>query len=388
MGRPGWLNDDRFADPLLDIDLSGRSWPIALTPGERALLLDRGNLHCLLEFTPVAVQPAADRTVIFGTTADGDYSARYVTATGHWQLRERSSDHLGVQGAAAPGATSWQAGVTRGVEMFWCPQFDRAGIRLKDNGCMGVRDAEIFSTAAEPNGLLPIKAFSVFTLGTSLTTEIPVRFRAFRTRATIRERPAEGVIIGDSTSGTPTAGFSNLGSYIYSGSEASTRLGIATLAKPGNTIAQQTTFWDASRYKGDGRVKWVSIMLGINDAATNRTAAQMRVDLQALITSIAASNPNAKILVSRPIPCKSYVAMGALRFAELDAYATSVMGGASPITGVHARLGDYYATLDDGDDNLLPLYDPANDHVHQGNIARAIMGLELRTALLSLGELA
>ncbi len=382
MTAPSWLDHDPFNTPLLDIDLSNEPvGPYTLTSEQRALLVNNGNICWYVEFVTNKNQIAEDKTIISAVNVDGNWGTRYVGSTGHYQLTYRSSDLLAVQGAASPSSTHWRAGQTFGVEMTWAPVFDRAGVRLVDNGCIGTRDSEVISTSIHPNGTLKVNSFSSVILGSDFTSEQLIRFRAFRVSAIAKERPAEIVIIGDSTSGTPFVDFANLGTYIYRAAEASTRLGIATLAKPGNTILQQTAYWNASRYVGDGRVKAIFIMLGINDAATNRTIEQMRADMQALVDSILTTNPNAKIIIARPVPARGY--LGSTQFSRLEELAESIMGIVAPITGVHARLGDFYNYIG-SDGFLLEEFDPNSDGVHEGNNGRHVIANELR---LSLGEL-
>lgn len=188
-------------------------------------------------------------------------------------------------------------------------------------------------------------------------------------------------VIGDSTSATNSAayGLTNavetacfVGGIISEG---------AMLATAGENIAQQKARWTA--LAGKSALQAVIVQIGLNDvlgrvAENIATTAQVIADLQDLITTINADKPaGCKTYIAQLTPCKLRLD-GATNptaaYAAWQAINEAIAGaGATPITGVDARITSHIAALNDGSDNLLPRYDHNADGVHLTNEARWIV---------------
>lgn len=79
----------------------------------------------------------------------------------------------------------------------------------------------------------------------------------------------------------------------------------ASQAVSGNTIAQQTTLWNASYLKGRRENTWDVIQVGINSIRGGLDADTVWNQLVALVTNIYTANPFAYLLVCQMLPAKS-----------------------------------------------------------------------------------
>lgn len=201
----------------------------------------------------------------------------------------------------------------------------------------------------------------------------------------------EGVSIGDSTVAA-YSGTTAVGQYVYTDSERCSRAGIAELANPGDTIAQQKTAW--TNYANKSSAKWVIVQIGLNDTDPAVATATTIAALQDLITTIRSGvSATCKIIMCTMIPVYNrfvtlYGGDAALALAKWRAMNEAIMGrGASAITNVDARTEDHttaLTTLVSGNETLNASYD-TGDGVHENNAGRQIVAAAWRDALESLG---
>lgn len=181
--------------------------------------------------------------------------------------------------------------------------------------------------------------------------------------------------------------------------------GGADIAHSGDRIANQKTAWTAIAQKTALEV--VIVQIGLNDVksrigAGTATTAQVIADYQDLIDTIRAGAPaTCKIFVSQLNPCKLWLDAAtnpAAAYAGWQDINSSIAGIAlSPsgntvttITGVDGRITSHVALLNDGSDNLNPIYelDPSGTPgVHENNEGAFILAQAWRGALESAGIL-
>lgn len=163
--------------------------------------------------------------------------------------------------------------------------------------------------------------------------------------------------------------------------------GAASLADPGDRIADQLTLWNALPAKTALEAVFIG---GFHNDIKGRvgeglaTIATVMADLQSLIGTVRAAVPaSCKIYVCAAIPCKAWLDTASNPSAAYQAwldYNTAISGsGPNAITGVDGRITSYVATLNDGAGNLAAEYDM--DGVHENNAARFIIAQAWRTQL-------
>lgn len=162
-----------------------------------------------------------------------------------------------------------------------------------------------------------------------------------------------------------------------------------TLSVPGHTVAQQKTVWLALTDAERAAFRCVLLQIGLNDLPSATTTAATIAAVQDLVTTISASCPT--ILISQMTPVKQrmidlYGAVaGATAYQKwLDVNTAIAGGGASPITGVSARITSHVALLNDGAGNLAAAYD-TGDHVHPNNAGRQVNAAAWQSALVAAG---
>jgi lysophospholipase L1-like esterase len=162
-----------------------------------------------------------------------------------------------------------------------------------------------------------------------------------------------------------------------------------TLSVPGHTVAQQKTVWLALTDAERAAFRCVLLQIGLNDLPSATTTAATIAAVQDLVTTISASCPT--ILISQMTPVKQrmidlYGAVaGATVYQKwLDVNTAIAGGGASPITGVSARITSHVALLNDGAGNLAAAYD-TGDHVHPNNAGRQVNAAAWQSALVAAG---
>lgn len=142
----------------------------------------------------------------------------------------------------------------------------------------------------------------------------------------------------------------------------------------------------------------VYVEIGLNDVKGRvgeglATTAQVIADLQDLVNTIRGRvSAKCKIIIGQLNPAKQWLLTatnGAAAYSAWQAVNTAVAGGgATPITGVDARVTAHVAMLSDGADNLAAIYDYFNDHVHESTEAAFYKGaLCIRPAFEGLGLL-
>jgi lysophospholipase L1-like esterase len=209
-------------------------------------------------------------------------------------------------------------------------------------------------------------------------------FRASR-RAIATVYDAEGVMLGDSTTAAYSGTSALVGGWIYTAAEASSRLGILSLATTAETCVQQLARWQASSARGNSDVAWVSIACGINDINGGASAATVRTRIQNIVDDINTNNPTAAVLLIPMTP-----AAGTFDAGELiiwDAVNDSIIGGASPITGSNLVRGSIWTELENGSTGALKSQYDTGDGIHENDAARLYMAGVYRALLVANGLL-
>lgn len=200
-------------------------------------------------------------------------------------------------------------------------------------------------------------------------------------------------VIGDSTvsyTASPTPNAQRISDFV--GGIVS---GAADIAEQGSRIADQLGYWSAIADKT--KLQVVIVQIGLNDVkgrvgANMATTAQVITDLQNLINTINADKPTGcRVVIAQMTPCKVWLDAAtnaaAANAAWTDVNEAIAGNGATPITGVDARVTSHVAAGNDGSGNLLAIYDHNADGVHESNEYRIIIAHAWRTALESLGLL-
>ena len=205
----------------------------------------------------------------------------------------------------------------------------------------------------------------------------------------VREGKVFAATIGDST-----VGFTNPGAGLPNAPRVSTFCGglvtgAADLALQGDHISQQKTAWNALGQKT--ALEAVFIQVGLNDilggvGAGTSTTAQVIAAMQDLVDTVNAAKPaGCKTYICGLIPCKLWLngaVNAAAAYSAWLAVNEAIAGnGATPITGVDARITSHVAALNDGADSLLPIYDYNGDGVHESCEARFIIAQAWRAQL-------
>lgn len=152
------------------------------------------------------------------------------------------------------------------------------------------------------------------------------------------------------------------------------------LAISGNSIAQQQVRWNSAAVD-HASLDAVVVRVGLNDLSNGgETVADVIARLQGLIDDINADTV-APVVISQLTPCRT----GLPEYAKWQAVNEAIAGGgATPITGVDARVTSHVALLDDGSGNLLPAYD-TGDGIHLNNAGREIVATAEKAGLVSAG---
>lgn len=194
-------------------------------------------------------------------------------------------------------------------------------------------------------------------------------------------------VLGDSTVGITSAPLPN--TQKVSDFVGGLVCNAADVSESGSRIADQLGYWNAINDRS--KLQVVEVMIGLNDVkgrvgANTATSAQVIADYQALIDDIAADMPaGCRIHIAALTPCKVWLdaaAFPAAAYAAWQDLNEAIAGnGPTPITGVHQRVTSHVAALNDGADNLLPIYDHNGDGVHESNEAKMIVAQAWRVAL-------
>lgn len=167
------------------------------------------------------------------------------------------------------------------------------------------------------------------------------------------------------------------------------------VAESGRRIADMLSFFNALDDKSG--LEAVVIQIGLNDVKGRvgenlATTATVISDLQGLVNTVRAAVPAAcRIALAQMTPCKGWLntaTNAAAAYSAWQAVNTAIAGGgATPITGVDARVTSHVAALSDGADGLASIYDYNADGVHTSSEGRWINAQAWRGALEGLGLL-
>lgn len=167
-----------------------------------------------------------------------------------------------------------------------------------------------------------------------------------------------------------------------------------TIARPGNTIAQQRAEWVATYSVTKLAQKAVFVQVGLNDVAASGTAATRIAALQSFINLIRSEvSLTCKIYVSKMTPCRQrwidvYGAVNGPIAQSMWADMNDAIAGTgpTPITGVDGRITSHVPLMDDGSGNLAAAYD-TGDHIHPNTAGRQINADAWRAQLVADGLL-
>lgn len=185
-----------------------------------------------------------------------------------------------------------------------------------------------------------------------------------------------GVLLGDST----TAAYLTFSAVDVFLENAGGLAGIANLAVPGHTIAQQKTAWtnDANKATYD----WIIVRVGLNDLGSASSA--VITALQDLVDTINSGKKSGAVVIICALT-SSRASIGETKYVKWLAVNEAIMGGGStPITGVNYRIDAYNDVIGDANDNLKTLYD-YGDHIHMNNPGRIIIAGEYKAILKKAG---
>lgn len=393
MSGPGWAVRSVEVPALLEVDLSQEASG-ALNPALPGTLVTNGGFDFELVFIPSENLGASSFEVLSmegPETAAGTPATRilYDAPTATWNVVLLGIIQSDLQlGTLTSSNQVARAGDEVRLRLSWWPTHGLASFEASVNGLRTTRKAQVpgATLMREPTSLYLGRTVA----GTSLMPAQWMSFKSVPLFASAYTRPAEVVFVGDSMLASLTLeqfGSTNaVGALLYTATEYASRLGVASLAYPGHTIAAQLASWDASRFVGDGLVRAVVIQLGLNDIITGRTLVQCRADYQALVDTIATDCPDAHIVACVMPPCKGYPAI-ASNFATFTGLNESIAGTSVPITGIHTRISSHYAAMCTSVPDFLDaaLQVPTPDDLHQNNAGRLINVAPIRAALVAAG---
>lgn len=205
---------------------------------------------------------------------------------------------------------------------------------------------------------------------------------------------AAGIAPSLTTTKAYSLGDSTVADYTYPGliDLVSTQRVIVDIATSGDTIAGQKSKWLAQTID-PSLVGWVVVQIGLNDMNPNDgTTASKIAALQDLINTIRGEiGSTKKILISKMLPCRQrYIDVYGATNGPLaqqrwvDVNAAIAGEGATPITGVDARITAHVPLMDDGNGNLKAIYD-TGDKIHPNLAGRQLMADEWKKAIWALG---
>lgn len=160
------------------------------------------------------------------------------------------------------------------------------------------------------------------------------------------------------------------------------------LSVPGDTINEQLADWNALTVVPED-VGWVIVQVGLNDMYPAEAASVAIARLQNLVDTIRSDVGSAPIIISQMTPARErYIDVyggtnGPIAHQKwLDMNEAIAGGGATPITGVDARVTAHVPLMNDGAGNLLPLYD-MGDHIHEDNLGRQVIARAWENAIVA-----
>jgi hypothetical protein len=192
---------------------------------------------------------------------------------------------------------------------------------------------------------------------------------------------SHGVTVGNSTVGTYGSSTEPVSYFMRTAPEVDAGNVVDNLAVSGHIISQQQAAWEA--YADKANVDYVIVMVGRNNLSSGDNATTIIAKYQVLIDTIVSQKKAAcSVIVAAILP--SNATLNDAAQAKWVLVNEAIMGGgATPITGVDARVDAHSIALNDGDDNLAEPYDL--DGTHEDNRGRFLIAGYWRIVLESLG---
>lgn len=345
-----------------------------LAAAERLACITSGVLDITGTFTAGSPTGTGDFYIIDAESPDGALRLQYDARNHQIHLIVRGVTVLSTLSVGANPAAGTMQNWTVGDRVDWRVWYSPAGgarsmgIRWAVNGVCG-NDTTGTGSGAALAALTSAKVLITAAGTWSATSTI-------LTGPTSANVAARGVFLGDSIV-TPRATHPALPTFF--GATGA----VACLAQGGATSNNQLTTWMGSRHRGDAGVVWAVIQIGINDLGVDLdTPAQALADIQALVSDIRTNNPTVKIVICPIAPCRFW--LGETRYPSWQAINEGILGGgATPITGVDARVSGVISALGDANDTLIYHI----DNLHLSEIGRVKNAQPISAALSSLGVL-
>lgn len=304
-------------------------------------------------------------TVFHGTTAsEGDFSLRFSWAAQGYVLRVRGTDVLTANATLYGAGQNWTRDADWWVYAWYSPSDGTCGILTCCNGNYNLK------TGATTGGALQSATGLWWGSNAGTTLFADARHTLHQTGVAAHLPDVEGLDIGDSITACYLYRRSR-SSWLYTPSERRTRAGWFSQAVPGDWTGGQLAIFNGAAWNSLSSIKVVSIMLGANDLISiELTGTQLITGLQNIVNSVASHLPAAKIVICAMTPFFKRIddnwAGDPTRIALVKGYYDQVNeaimgGGATPITGVDARVDSYRALIGEGTNNsyLKLAYDQA-----------------------------
>jgi hypothetical protein len=378
-GATDWWDDV----PLVNGSTGAETLQIASSSLSK--ILQAGDFDIELSYyvekpSPLLNVPVSPTYVFYMATPSGDFSLRE-SGTYTWTFAARGADLLT---STTPYRTT-RVGALVKWHVWYKPSIASSGMQLFVDGALDTPSG-IATGAATAGSIATPTSFVLGSNGSS--GYMAARWVSFSTSTATDFRTPEFLVLGDSiaayynTDNTPITS-----SFIYqSNGDAKTRPGIISLARPSDTLANQTTAYNASIYPGLSSIKAVIIEAGINNVNAGSPAATVISDYQTFVNLAHSKNPSAKVVCTKLTPDKQYSdTLSTGYYTVWQTVNTAITGGGgTPITGCDAVVSTPSDTLNDGAGNLAAAYD-SGDHIHPNYDGRQILGTGWYTALHTLG---
>lgn len=148
--------------------------------------------------------------------------------------------------------------------------------------------------------------------------------------------------------------------------------GIVTdISTSGDTIPGQTTKWNNIDSSVKAAMNYVFVQIGLNDSSDSRVDTTTFSQYQALVSSIRADAPSAKIILGTMVPCREryYVTSNYIKsVAEVKYHNWKELNRAiidMVFIGANACASFHTVAMGDPNDNLLSEFESTyNDHIH------------------------
>lgn len=376
----------------------GSSGPAGLRLDSAALgdvLLPNGDFHVALEHLEVAL---VGQGYTWSEASHLMYPFSMATSGGAYSLRFTGGNLIArIKGTDLSGVATREPLPDSIIKLEFAnrPSRTKAGVNYWVNGCreigVQIRQADLGANSTPT-------ALHIGSNLSAATEHFPrIGLRQRRMAADDNLDRVDGVIIGDSLVSYFTGGSTGnqpVGRYILTPSEVMSTYGILSLAVAGEPLrhdplgsSHQWARWLAAAQRGDAWLKWVFILVGINDILLyGKDAPTLIADLNALTADIRAQNPSTDILIAQLLPDSTLTAGQRSTFDAVNLAISG--GGATPITNVDYRLPTWTGTaLDANSDLALDAGMHIGDNRHLTNTARSIVAAAVRVGLVALGHL-